>query len=77
MNSEVIRTLCSNSFKIINLLFGISFLILVGFQLVYETVPTAMLYYFFAVTGIFIGYRIAYEAIKYLNKDNNQNFRMN
>jgi hypothetical protein len=77
MKSNIITTLCANFYKVINWLFGISFLILVGFQLSYETVPIVMLYYFFLVTGIFIGYRIAYEAIKYLNKHNNQNFRMN
>ncbi len=77
MKYELKKSLCSNSLKIVSWIFGISFLILVGFKLFDAKVPIGFLYYFFLITGVLIGYKTAYEAIKYLNKDNNQIFRLN
>lgn len=70
----MIKKLALHSYTIVRILFGFSFMAVVLLQsFIYDNVPKLIFYFFFLITGIFIGYTIAYFAIKYLNKEDFKN----
>lgn len=66
---KVLSLLTYQSFFLIKLLFGVSFLVLVLLDAYFlDEVPPIILYGFCVITGILIGYSIAYYSIRYLYK---------
>lgn len=64
---KLLNYLAYKSFLIIKIIFSFSFLILIILHyFVLDKIPYSVLYLFFLITGIFIGYCIAYFSIKYL-----------
>lgn len=69
--NKILIYLAYNSYFIIRILFGLVFLtaVILGY-FVYDYLPNWFLITFFFVSGIFIGYTIAYYSIKYLHYKN-------
>jgi hypothetical protein len=67
---NVLHYLAYHSFLIINIMFSLSFMTLIILHyFVYDKLPYFVLYLFFMITGVFIGYRIAYYSIKHLQSE--------
>jgi ABC-type transport system involved in multi-copper enzyme maturation permease subunit len=66
---KLFSALANKSFLIVKVVFGLAFLaVAILHSYVYENLPASILYGFCLITGVFVGYCIAYFAIKQLHK---------
>ncbi len=65
--SRIIHYLAYNSFAIVKALWSLSFLGLIILNyFVFEKAPSWVLWVFLFLSGLFLGYLMAYRSIKYL-----------
>ena len=68
------KILAYNSFYIIKIIFGVSFIgIVILNYYVLDEIPVLILYIFCFISGIYLGYSIAYMSIKFLKHFNESN----
>ncbi len=68
--NKVLDYLARKSYLIIKIAFSISFLLLsIYYSFVSDIIPVWWLFVFFLLSGIFVGYSIAYYSIKYLQSE--------
>ena len=69
MKNNIIPFLFKKSYSIVNYVFWLYFLFIIGYYILYcEVVPDSLGYFFWLLLGIRLGYLIAMKTIDYNNK---------